>query len=140
MSPEQVRAFVTATPARTGKLATVRADGRAHVAPVWIDLDEDDAIVWTTGAGTVKGQNLTRSGRASLCIDDEVPPFSFVTFEGPVALSDDLEEVRYWATRIAGRYMGIDRADEYGRRNGVPGELVARLTPEHVVSAADLAN
>jgi hypothetical protein len=36
--------------------------------------------------------------------------------------------------------MGDDRATEYGARNGVPGELLVRLTPEHVVSARDLAD
>jgi len=33
MTDQQVRAFLTALPARTGKLATVRPDGRPHVAP-----------------------------------------------------------------------------------------------------------
>ncbi len=35
MTEEQVRAFLSRLPRRTGKLATVRADGRPHVAPVW---------------------------------------------------------------------------------------------------------
>jgi nitroimidazol reductase NimA-like FMN-containing flavoprotein (pyridoxamine 5'-phosphate oxidase superfamily) len=34
MSTEQWREFVSAG-TRTGKLATVRADGSPHVAPVW---------------------------------------------------------------------------------------------------------
>ena len=36
----------------------------------------------------------------------------------------------YWATRIGGRYMGTDGADEYGRRNAVEGESLARVTPQ----------
>ena len=35
--------------------------------------------------------------------------------------------------------MGEDRAEEYGRRNGVPGELVMRITPTKVRHAFDLA-
>ena len=35
--------------------------------------------------------------------------------------------------------MGPDRAEEYGRRNGVPGELVVRLRPTKVLKAFDLA-
>ena len=88
----------------------------------------------------MKGRNLRRAGRASLCVQDDRPPFSFVTVEGPVTLIDDLDQVRAWAGRIGGRYMGADRADEYGDRNGVPGELLVRLTPEHVVAAADVAD
>ena len=136
----EVRAFLTALPARTGKLATVRADGRPHVAPVWIEVDDDGALLFNTGAGTVKGRNLAREGRAAICVDDERPPFSFVLVEGPVEINDDVVEVRHWAERIGGRYMGADRAKEYGARNGVAGELLIRLRPEHVTSAVDLAD
>jgi hypothetical protein len=140
MNDAEVRTFLEGVPAHTAKLATVRADGRPHVAPVWYEVDEDGTIVFNTGASTVKGRNLRRDPRASLCVDDDRPPFSFVLIEGTVALSDDLDEVREWATRIGGRYMGEGRAEEYGARNGVAGELVARLRPERVISAMDLAD
>lgn len=140
MADEQVRAFLTTRPARTATLATVRADGRPHVAPVWYDVDEDGSVVFNTGAATVKGRNLARDPRAALCVDDERPPFSFVVLEGRVELSDDPVELKAWATRIGGRYMGAHRADEYGERNGVPGELVVRLRVERVSSAFDLAD
>jgi hypothetical protein len=140
MSDEEVRAFLTGSPPRTGKLATVRADGRPHVAPVWYVVDDDDgSLVFNTGESTVKGRNLRRDPRASICVDDDRPPFSFVVVEGVVEISDDAVDLRQWAARIGGRYMGADRADEYGARNGVPGELVVRLRPARVVSAADLA-
>ncbi len=140
MSPERVVAFLRASPPRTGKLATVRADGRPHVAPVWYDVDPDGPVVFNTGAATVKGRNLARDPRASLCVDDERPPFSFVVLEGVAELSDDLGEVRRLATRIGGRYVGADRAEEYGARNGVAGELAVRLRPQRTVSAYDLAD
>jgi PPOX class probable F420-dependent enzyme len=140
MTTDEVRAFLTAQPARTGKLATVCADGRPHVAPVWYDVDEDGSVVFNTGAGTVKGRNLAREGRTALCADDERPPFSFVLVEGTVSISEDLAEVRHWASRIGGRYMGQDRAEEYGRRNGVAGELLVRVHPDVVRAAADLAD
>jgi PPOX class probable F420-dependent enzyme len=140
MSDAEVREFLTRAPARPGVLGTTRADGRPHVAPVWYDVDGDGTIVFTTGETTVKGRNLRRTGRAALSVDDDAAPFSFVTVEGPVVISHDLAAVREWAARIGARYMGADRAEEYGDRNGVPGELLIRLTPEHVVSAADVAN
>jgi len=141
MSEDELRAFLTAVPARTAKLATVRADGTAHVAPVWVDIEDDGAILFMTGAGTVKGRNLARSGRAAMCFDDERPPFSFVSLEGPVELLvvDPDEQLRF-STRIAGRYMGLAPAGAIGRRNAVPDELVVRLRPDRVVSAVDLAD
>lgn len=123
---------------RTGKLATVRADGRAHVAPVWFLMDGDE-LVFNTGKDTVKGRNLDRDGRIALCVDDERPPFSFVVVEGTAEISDELSDVRHWAARIAARYMGEDLAEEYGERNGVPGELVVRVRVTKAVAVAELA-
>jgi PPOX class probable F420-dependent enzyme len=140
MSEAEVRSFLTALPARTGKLATVRADGRPHIAPIWYDVDDDGSLVFNTGESTVKGRNIRREPRVSLCVDDDRPPFSFVVVEGVAEISEDLDEVRRWASRLGARYMGADRAEEYGARNGVPGELVVRLRPERFVSAADLSD
>jgi len=139
MTPAEVLAFLR-DPPRPGVLATVRRDGRPHAAPVWFDVDDDGTVVFTTGADTVKGRTLARTGRAVLCVDDPEPPFSFVIVEGPVVLSDDLDDVRALAARLGARYMGAHRGDEYGARNGVPGELAVRLRPEKVVSARDLAD
>ncbi len=124
------RSFLSAG-TRTAKLATVRADGRPHLAPVWFLLDGDD-LVFNTGRETVKGRNLARDGRLALCVDDERPPFAFVLIEGRAELSEELSEVRSWAGRIAARYMGEDRAEEYGARNGVPGELLVRVRIDKV--------
>jgi PPOX class probable F420-dependent enzyme len=140
MTDDEVRAFITSTPPHTGKLATVRADGRPHVAPVWFAVGDDGSIYFTTGDGTVKGKNLARTEYAAMSIDDERPPFSFVMLEGPVELSDDLDAVRHWATVIGGRYMGEQKGEAFGARNAVPGELLARLRPEKVTSAKDVAD
>jgi PPOX class probable F420-dependent enzyme len=133
------RDFVSALPARTAKLAVVRADGSPHVAPVWTDLDRD-TVVFMTSAETIKGKAVLRDPRVSLCWDDETPPFNFVTVAGTASVSDDAEALRHWAARIAGRYMGADRAEEYGRRNGVPPEMVVRVTPTKVVAKVEVAN
>ncbi len=133
------REFVSALPARTAKLAVVRADGSPHVAPVWVDLDGDQ-LVFMTAADTVKGKAIRRDPRVSLCWDDERPPFSFVTVAGTVTTSDDPDELLAWATRIGGRYMGAERAEEYGRRNGVPPEMVVRVTPTKIVAKVDVAH
>ncbi|MEV6804598.1 PPOX class F420-dependent oxidoreductase [Streptomyces sp. NPDC017248] len=137
MTDEEWRAFVS-DGTRTGKLSTVRADGSPHVAPIWFLLDGDE-VVFNTGKDTVKGRNLARDGRVALCVDDDRPPFHFVVLSGRARLSEDLAEVRRWATRIAARYMGEERAEEYGARNGVPGELLVRVSVENVVAVRDLA-
>lgn len=138
MTTDEWQTFVTVSP-RPAVLSTVRPDGRPHAAPVWIDL-EDGAIWFNTGAATVKGRNLARTGIATICVQDDRPPFSFVVIEGTAELIDDLDRVRTWAARLGGRYMGADRAEEYGARNGVPGELIVKVTPTKVISATDVAD
>jgi PPOX class probable F420-dependent enzyme len=108
------------------------------VTPIWFVLDGDD-IVLNTGADSVKGKALRRDPRVSLAVDDQLPPYSFVVIEGITELSEDMGELRRWATAIGGRYMGADRAAEFGARNAVPGELLVRIRPSRVIAQADLA-
>ena len=138
MTSDETRAFLLEG-TRTAALATVRSDGRPHVAPIWFTLDGDD-LLFNTGENTVKGANLQRDGRVALMVDDEEPPFAFVSIEGDVSLSDDLDTMRYWATRIAARYMGEDQAEAYGKRNAVPGELLVRVRPTKIVAVEGVAD
>ena len=138
MSRQETRAFLLGS-ARTAKVATVRSDGRPHVVPVWFDLDGDD-LIFTTWHASVKARDLQRDPRISLCVDDERPPFSFVLLEGTARLSDNLAEVKAWATRIAGRYMGVMRAKTFGLRNGVPGELLVRVTPMRIIAQTGITD
>jgi hypothetical protein len=43
MTDDELVALLTSEPPHTGKLATVRMDGRPHVAPVWFVLDSSTA-------------------------------------------------------------------------------------------------
>ena len=138
MTNEEYKSFMLDR-ARTAVLATVRTDGRPHTAPIWFDL-EGDALVFTTGESTVKGRNMRRDPRVSLCIDEEEPPFHFVVIEGNSELTAGDSDLLYWATRIGGRYMGADRADEYGRRNAVEGELLVRVMPQKVVAYKNISD
>jgi PPOX class probable F420-dependent enzyme len=138
MTDEEALAFL-AEGARTGKLATVRKDGSPHVAPVWFVVDGPD-VVFMTGADTVKGRTLLRDGRAALVADDERPPYDFVSAEGTVTTSTDLDEMLPWSIRIAERYMGVQRGEEYGRRNAVEGEMLCRLTPTRLIGRRAIAD
>ncbi len=133
MTAAEWRAFLQ-EPVRPAMLATVRPDGRPHLVPIWIDLDDDDSVVFTTGADTVKGRALRADPQVAICVDDDQPPFSYVLVEGTAQVSTDLDEMLVWATRIGGRYMGAERAEEFGRRNAVDTELLVRVTPTRIVS------
>jgi PPOX class probable F420-dependent enzyme len=131
-----VRAFLSAG-TRTGKLGYVAKDGRPLVAPVWFVLEGDD-LVFNTGATTAKGRAIGRDPRLVITVDLEEPPYAFVQVQGEAEVSEDPDELVRTATAIGGRYMGADRAEEFGKRNGVPGELVVRVRPTRVIAELDM--
>jgi PPOX class probable F420-dependent enzyme len=131
-----LRAFLTEG-TRTGKLGYVAADGRPLVAPVWFVLDGDD-LLFNTGKDTAKGRAVARDPRVVVCVDSEVPPFGFVQVQGEATVSEDPTELVSSATAIGARYMGADRAEEFGKRNGVPGELLVRIHPTKVIANLDM--
>src|SRR5215470_2156779 len=130
MTLEECRSFLR-SPVRTGKLATVRKDGRPVVVPVWYDM-EGETVVFMTARDSLKTKNLRRDPRISLCVDDEVTPFAYVELEGTTVISEDADQGLYWATRIGGRYMGQELAEAYGKINSGAEVLIVRVTPTHL--------
>jgi len=135
---EDVVAFLSEG-TRTGMLGYLASDGRPLVAPVWFIVDNGQ-VAFNTGKDTAKGRAIARDPRVVMCVDDPHPPYSFVQIQGVATISEDPQDLLDIATRTGGRYMGADRAEEFGRRNGVPGELVVRITPTKVRNAFELTN
>jgi PPOX class probable F420-dependent enzyme len=138
MSPTETTAFLMEG-TRTGKLATVAADGRPLVVPIWFVVDDDGTLVFTCDGSSLKAKALQRDPRVAICVDDQQPPYSFVEVQGTVTISFDLDDLLTWSTRIAARYMGAEQADAFGQRNAVSGELLVRVTPTKVIALGDIS-
>lgn len=131
MSKAEYLAFLSA-PARCAKLATVRADGSPHVVPVWFILDGEH-LIFTAGHTSVKVKNILRDGRVAICVDEDTPPFHYVLLEGRLEVLDkSVEAAHSWGAKIGGRYMGAERAEEFGKR--AEGEWVLRMVPDKVIA------
>ena len=81
-------------------LATQRADGTPHAVPVGFTFSEGVARV-ITFAPSVKARNAGRGGRASVT---QIDGARWVTFEGPVRLSDDPDVIARAVAAYAQRY------------------------------------
>ena len=130
----------------TAKLATVKKDGSSHVVPIWFALDNGNSrakvgdIIFTTGDTSVKANNIQRDNRVSICIDDQIPPFSFVTIFGTAKIHPyKQKEVFKWAKKIAERYMGKRNAEAYGKRNSKEGLVLVRIKPTRILAEKDIA-
>jgi PPOX class probable F420-dependent enzyme len=147
MSKEEVARFVMQD-TLTGKLATVRIDGSSHVVPIWFVLDNENSkrrrrigdIIFTTDSTSAKANNIRRDNRVSICIDDQIRPFSFITIFGTAKIHTyKQKEVLKWATKIAERYMGKKNAEAYGRRNSGEGAVLIRIKPTRIIAEKDIA-
>lgn len=144
MSKTELRKFLNKG-TFTGKLATVKKDGSSHVVPIWFVYDYKNgndkfgSIYITTGLGSIKAENIQRDNRISLCVDDQRPPFSFVTIIGIAKIHPYKEqEVLKWATKIAGRYMGKKRAKAFGKRNSGEGSVLVQVKPTKIIAAKNI--
>jgi PPOX class probable F420-dependent enzyme len=122
---------------RTATIATVSPAGAPHVVPVWFTM-EAGFVVFTTMSRSVKGRNLAADPRVSICVDDEDPPYAFVTLTGRASFEVRPAGQLELATRIAERYVGAGRADEVGRINVALDDLVVRVTVERVVARTEI--
>ena len=120
-------------------LATTNADGAPQMSVIFVKPDGDD-ILFSTIEGRRKTRNMLRDPRVALCVDDEQPPFAFAIIEGTVSISRDLGEMLPLSVAIARRHMGDEKAEQYGRRNVVDGELLLRLHRGRVTAVADISD
>lgn len=144
MTKKEIREFLMRD-TFTGKLATVKKDGSSHVVPIWFVLDGRDKtdgvgrICFTTGDDSIKVQNIQRDNRVCICVDDQTPPFTFVTLHGKAELMPyERKEILKWATKIAGRYMGKKNAKAYGKRNSGDGALLVRIKPTKIIGEKNI--
>jgi PPOX class probable F420-dependent enzyme len=142
MSKQQIRNFLMQG-TLTGKLATVKQDGSPHVVPIWFIVDYvvgNSYIVFTTNLASLKAKNILRDHRVSICVDDQTPPFSFVSVYGTAKIhSYTHNELLKWATKIAGRYIGKKNAKAYGKRNSDEGEVLVRVKPTKMIAEKNIS-
>jgi PPOX class probable F420-dependent enzyme len=115
---------------RVGVLS-IAEDGRGPLAvPVWYDYDRDRGLWFLTDADSRKGRLLLAARRCSLCVQDERPPYRYVSVEGPVEIAAADRELHL--RPLARRYLLLEQGDRYTEQSaGQPGEtLLLTLRPE----------
>ena len=108
-------------------IATVDADGRPQLTPVWIDL-EGDELVFNTAKGRAKYANLSRNPSIAVSVVDPDDPYNVVVVRGSV---EPIEEgADEHIDSLAKKYLGVD---EYPMRR--PGEVRVKykVHTDHVV-------
>jgi len=142
MSKKEIKMFLMQG-TLTGKLATVKKDGSPHLVPIWFIIDDNNGksnIIFNTSSTSVKAKNIQRDNRVCVCVDDQKPPFSFVTIYGIAKIHYcGQNELFKWATKIAERYVGKSNANSYGKRNSTEGEVLVLIKPTKIIAEKDIA-
>jgi PPOX class probable F420-dependent enzyme len=109
------------------QVATLRADGSVHVAPVWVDV-QDGMPVLNSAEGRAWPRNLERDPRVTVTVQNMDNPYEYVTIRGRVAERTH-EGADEHIDSLAKKYLG---QDTYPFRQ--PGEqrVIFRVAPEHV--------
>jgi hypothetical protein len=110
MTKEERAAFLRSTP-RVGVLS-IAAPGRGPVSsPLWFVLEPDGSLAFSVAPDSRKAGLMTKAGRATMCVQSEVAPYSYVVAEGPVenrgAADDEFRR------DMAFRYLGPELGEVY---------------------------
>ena len=109
------------------QLATLMADGRPQVTPVWVDYDGEHVRV-NSAKGRVKDKNMRRDRRVALSIQDPDNPYRYLAIQGDVVeITEEGADAHIDA--LAKKYLGKDR---YPFR--APGEVrvIYKIRPDKV--------
>ena len=108
MRPLEPRVRELLTARNMAHVATSMRDGAPHVAPVWIELLEDDRLAIFAVEETLKIRNLRRDPRIAISVADEHDPYRSVLVRGRVVEELGGERAMEITDRMSRRYVGRD--------------------------------
>lgn len=126
MSVDERQAFLAGV--HVGVMAIERDDGPPLAVPVWYDYEPGGEVTVIVGEDSVKQRLLRRSGRFSLCAQQEDLPYKYVSVEGPVTSSVPADPDAQ-TKPMAIRYLGEELGTAYAANDGGTSIQVS-MTPE----------
>jgi uncharacterized protein len=134
MSRTEREAFLAGTHVA---IVSIPEEGRGPLAvPVWYRYEPGGELRFATAGTSRKTRLLRRTGRASVCVQTETPPYLYVSVEGPAVI--DTVDFERDTREMALRYLGPQLGEAYLASvypNGTTTEVLVRLRPERWWSA-----
>jgi nitroimidazol reductase NimA-like FMN-containing flavoprotein (pyridoxamine 5'-phosphate oxidase superfamily) len=125
MTREEREAFLAGV--HVGVLA-IDEPGRGPLAlPVWYEYADGDMLV-NIDDDTRKAELVRAARRATLTVQDETPPYKYVSVEGPATIEPRAGN----DVTLASRYLGVELGEWYAQANPPTAtSITLRLQPEH---------
>ncbi|MFS8097713.1 pyridoxamine 5'-phosphate oxidase family protein [Lentzea alba] len=101
MSTEQREEFLAGQ--HVGVIAIARQEGPPLAVPVWYEYAPGGEVLVQTDPGSLKYRLVDAAGEFSLAVQQEQPPYKYVSVSGPVVSAEEStpEELE----RMASRYL-----------------------------------
>lgn len=103
--------------------------GRAPLAmPIWYLVADDGDVLLSMSGSSLKARLLAESGRATITVQSEEPPYKYVSIEGPATIGP----IAHDPLELASRYLGPELGQWYVDNNPSTADTVTvRIHPEH---------
>lgn len=140
MSAEDREAFLAGTHVAVLAVHDPRPGRAPLLVPVWYSYEPGGDVVVQVGRDSVKAGFIRQAGRFGICVQDETPPFRYVSVQGPVVgVQDPLD--RAIRRAAAHRYLGPEGAEEFlaaSEEAHLADDVMVRMRPR-LWSTADFA-
>jgi len=111
-----------------GVIAVERPDRGPLALPIWYDYEPGGELsIWTT-EGTLKDKLIRAAGRFSFAVQDEAPPYKYVSVDGDVTFVGPADEPE--VRKIAIRYLGEEAGNQFTDENYSPSSIIIRMLPK----------
>ena len=119
-------------------IISIPESGRGPLTvPVWYAFAPDGEFHIWTGGDSRKAKLLREAGRFSLCVQQETPPYKYVSAEGPLLAIEPIQLERDLRPLVY-RYLGPEEGQEYidgiGGDSAGTGDILIRMKPERWLS------
>ena len=119
-------------------IISIPESGRGPLTvPVWYSFVPDGEFHIWTGGNSRKARLLREAGLFSLCVQQETPPYKYVSAEGPVVSIEPIQLERDLRP-LVNRYLGAEEGNKFieslGGDSAGTGDILVRMKPERWLS------
>jgi PPOX class probable F420-dependent enzyme len=124
---------------RNGKLSYLRADRRPMIVPVWFIVEQGE-ILFFTARESPKAKAFAEDPRVAFLVDDDRPPYSYVSVAGVVAQDGDPERYDELMSKLIERYVPQEDVEKFLEYFKSQDEALYRIRATKVQAKFDVMN
>lgn len=115
-----------------GVIAVERPDRAPLAVPIWYGYQPGGEVLLWTESDSLKHRLIRDAGRFAITVQDENPPYRYVTTEGDVTSIGPAEDAD--VRELAVRYLGAEAGNTFTDQNLTPTSIAIRMRPARWLS------